>query len=99
MIVHVQQKCLTDCGCFLTDGKVSRTFVIVLDPLIGALRLDTLKHAFEFSYQEHILVHPDQGVGSIGLLFLGQILLVLIKGNFGKWNASGFAFFRRFYDL
>ena len=76
-------------------SKGEPDLVVILDSFIGTLRLDARAH-LELADQEHVLVHSDQGV-AVGFSF--YVLVVLVKGNFGKRKATGFAFFCGFYDL
>ena len=81
VIFDPEQEGLSNGRRFLSDREVSRTLVIILDPFIRALSLDTLKHALELTDQEHVLVHANQGISPIDLLFLGYVLLEQISGK------------------
>ncbi len=96
MVVHAKQKGLSDCRCLLSDREVGRALVVVFDTLVGTLGLDALEHALELTDEKHVLVHSDQGIGPIGLLFRGKVPTVLVKMDLGEGKTPRFAFFGRF---
>ena len=73
--------------------------MVVLQILIGALRLDGLKHALEFTYEEHVLVQADEGFRPVRLQFLLDGSGVLVERYVRTGQGTCAAFLGRFDDL
>ena len=88
-IVDIQAVRLPDSGSFLTDGKMSRTGVVICHSVVFRLYFDFIQHGFEFPDRSHIMINPEEISLIVKLFFLGEGLGVLTDRDILEMNETG----------
>ena len=73
--------------------------MVVFDTRIGALHLDLVKHGFELTNDEHVVIHLFQTLDAVLFHFLLVVRLVLIDRNRLEGDFARFADFFGTYIL
>ena len=90
VVLGAERQGRADCGAFLPDREVRRPAISVLDPAIGAARLEFTEHRLEFAHDQHVAQHLDQEPIAAPRAFVGQRPGVGMHRNRGESDLPAF---------
>ena len=90
VVLGAERQGSADGRAFLPDREVRRPAIGVLDPAIGAARLEFTEHRFEFAHDQHVAQHVDQEPIAAPRAFVGQRPGVGMHRNRGESDLPAF---------